>query len=135
MEVSSQNPRSLLASLLIFGGWVSVIFGAFILITGGREGLGAAFRFLVSGGVSVWLIYYLERWYRRHDPAKKVSPQNPRSMLVALLLLNSWMDMLLGVFMIVTGGRDGVVSGLSFMISGGAFVWLIHEFERSRKTV
>jgi len=64
MNVTPQNPRSIFAALLLMIGWIAIILGAFILITGGKEGLESAFSFLVTGAVLVGLIYYRERSQR-----------------------------------------------------------------------
>jgi hypothetical protein len=61
MNVSPQNPRSILAALFLLNGWLGIILGAFILIVCGKEDFGTAFNFLATGAAVVGLIYYRER--------------------------------------------------------------------------
>jgi hypothetical protein len=61
MNVSPQNPRSIFAGLVLFGGWSNIVFGTFILLMGGKDGLGIGFNFLASGAILISVIYYRER--------------------------------------------------------------------------
>jgi hypothetical protein len=64
MNTSPHNSRSILAALILLNGWLEIILGAFILIVGGKEGLGTAFNFLATGAAFVGLIYYRDRFQK-----------------------------------------------------------------------
>jgi hypothetical protein len=61
MNVSHQKPRSSLAALILLGGWLDILIGAFFLVVGSKEGFVTGLNSLATGAVLVGLIYYRER--------------------------------------------------------------------------
>ena len=61
MKASSQKPRSTLSALILFGGWLDILFGAFLALLGGKDGLTIGLNALATGTILVGVIYYRER--------------------------------------------------------------------------
>jgi hypothetical protein len=64
MKASPQYPRTIFASLILFGGWLNILFGAFLLLAAGKDALTLACNSLTSGAAFLIFIYYRERRQR-----------------------------------------------------------------------
>jgi hypothetical protein len=62
-----------------------------------------------------------------------VSPQNPRSILTALFLLNGWLTIILGTFILIAGSKEDAGTAFNFLATGTAVVGLIYYRERFQK--